>query len=203
MVDVLKRYGIREKRLLAAMGKVRRHVFIPEQYRHHQLAYADRPYPIGIHQTISQPYIVAYMTDRLSVRPGARILEIGTGSGYQAAVLAELGAEVYSIEFHPDLAEHARRVLADEGYASRVTVILGDGHEGLPEHAPYDGIIGTCSPTEVPPKLIEQLKEDGCLIAPVGVPNAQELVIIKKVHGVIEQSPDLPVRFVPMLKRLR
>ena len=198
MVEVLRRYGIRDSRVLSTMGRVRRHLFIPAPLREHGVAYGDHPCPIGRDQTISQPYIVAYMTERLSLQPGERVLEIGTGSGYQAAVLADLGADVYSIEIIPELAAHARQSLVSEGYGDRVYVLSGDGYRGWPEHAPFDAIIATCAPEEVPPALVAQLREDGRMILPVGV-RGQRLVILKKAQGKIEQIDDLPVRFVPMV----
>jgi protein-L-isoaspartate(D-aspartate) O-methyltransferase len=197
MVAVVEAHGVQDERVLAAMGKVRRHAFIPENYRSRD-AYGDHPCPIGHGQTISQPFIVAYMTQRIEVKPGMRILEIGTGSGYQAAVLAELGAEVYSIEIIPELAEHARRVLKAEGYGS-ATVKTGDGYKGWPEHAPFDAIIVTCAPNEIPVELVKQLKEGGRMILPVGS-GIQQLVILEKTGDSFKEIPDLPVRFVPMVK---
>jgi protein-L-isoaspartate(D-aspartate) O-methyltransferase len=196
---VLLRYGIRDERLLAAMGRVRRHCFIPEAYRKHELAYGDHPCPIGGDQTISQPFIVAYMTQCLQLQPGEKILEVGAGSGYQAAVLAELGARVFTVEIRPELADHARRVLAAEGYADRVSVLCGDGYHGWPEHAPYDAVIATCAPEHIPLALIEQLRDGGRMILPVGEWMRQRLILLRKTGGRIEQTEDLPVRFVPMI----
>lgn len=200
MVDVLRRHGIRDERILAAMGKIRRHQFIPPAFREHGNAYGDYPWSIGHGQTISQPFIVAYMTERLSLNPGEKILEIGTGSGYQAAVLAELGADVYTIEIVPDLAAHARAALDQEGYTNGVHVRTGDGHKGWPEHSPFDAIMATCAPEDVPPVLVEQLREGGRMILPVGAWMNQRLVILRKRQGKVEQTDDLPVRFVPMVK---
>jgi protein-L-isoaspartate(D-aspartate) O-methyltransferase len=200
MVKVLKDYGIRDQRVLAAMARVRRHLFIPEGYRTHGEAYGDYPCPIGYGQTISQPFIVAYMTEKIAPGPGETILEIGVGSGYQAAILAELGARVYSVEIIPQLAEHARRVLSEERYGDRVMVLAGDGNKGWPEYAPYDAMIGTCAPVDVPRALVDQLKENGRLILPVGNWMSQRLVILRKVDGCIHQADDLPVRFVPMTR---
>lgn len=197
MVSVVRRQGVKDERVLEAMGKVRRHVFIPEAYRKGD-AYGDHPCPIGYGQTISQPFIVAYMTQRIAVNPGLRILEIGTGSGYQAAVLAELGAEVYSIEIVPELAEHARAVLVAEGYGN-VKVKKGDGYTGWPEYAPFDAIIVTCAPGEIPLALVEQLKDGGRMILPVGS-GIQQLVILEKTGDTFREIPDLYVRFVPMVK---
>lgn len=198
MMMTLRAYGIRDEAVLRAMEKVRRHVFIPQSYRHLCDPYGDHPCPIGYGQTISQPYIVAYMTEKIAPQPGEKILEIGTGSGYQAAILAELGAEVYSIEIIPELAEHARRVLAAEGYTN-VNVLTGDGYKGWPEYAPFDAIIVTCAPEEVPPALVEQLKDGGRMILPLGS-GFQRLVILRKREGKIQLQDDLPVRFVPMVR---
>ncbi|VGO14220.1 Protein-L-isoaspartate O-methyltransferase [Pontiella desulfatans] len=197
MVAVVKAHGVQDDRVLAAMGKVRRHVYIPEAHRGRD-SYGDHPCPIGHGQTISQPFIVAYMTQRIGVKPGMRILEIGTGSGYQAAVLAELEAEVFSIEIVPALADHARGVLAAEGY-STVKVKTGDGYKGWPEHAPFDAIIVTCAPADIPKKLVEQLKDGGRMILPVGT-GIQQLVILEKAGDSFKEIPDLHVRFVPMVK---
>lgn len=201
MVDVLiLAYHVRDSRILAAMAKIRRHEFIPERLRQHGYAYADHPCAIGCDQTISQPYIVAYMTEILALAPGERVLEIGTGSGYQAAVLAEMGARVFSLEIIPELASHAGEVLKREGYANHVQVMIGDGREGWPEHAPYDAIIATCAPTDVPRALVGQLKEGGRFILPVGEWMSQRLVILRKLHNQVVQSDDIPVRFVPMIR---
>jgi len=198
MVAQLKAYHITNTCVLAAMGNVRRHVFIPAAYRDANHAYADAPCPIGCGQTISQPYIVAYMTEKLDLKPGDKVLEIGTGSGYQAAVLSECGADVYTIEIIPELARHARAALDAEGYR-RVHILAGDGHKGWPEYSPFDAIIVTCAPDEVPKTLVDQLKEGGYLIAPVGR-GSQRLVILHKQRGQVEQEEDLPVRFVPMVR---
>jgi len=197
MVRQVRAYGVRDERVLAAMAKVRRHLFIPEEYRSRDDPYGDHPCSIGYGQTISQPFIVAYMTERVNVKPGEKVLEIGTGSGYQAAILAELGAEVYSIEIIPALAEHARRVLAAEGY-DRVHVLTGDGYKGWPEHAPFDVIIVTCAPEEVPQALVEQLKDGGRMILPLGA-GVQRLVVLRKRSGKVSQEEDIMVRFVPMV----
>lgn len=196
MVRQLREYRITNEAVLAAMAKVRRHRFIPESFRALEDAYADSPCPIGFRQTISQPYIVAYMTEKLELRPGEKVLEIGTGSGYQAAVLAECGAHVYTVEIIPELARQAVYVLEAEGY-SRVKMRVGDGSLGWPDHAPYDAILVTCAPSDVPQSLKDQLAEGGRLIAPVGTA-FQRLVILRKRQGRVEEEEDLPVRFVPM-----
>jgi protein-L-isoaspartate(D-aspartate) O-methyltransferase len=199
MVEVLKRYGIRDRRVLAAMGKVRRHLFIPEVHCQHGVAYGDHPWGIGDGQTISQPYIVAYMTEKLRLKPGERVLEIGTGSGYQAAILAGVGVQVFSIEVIPGLAQHAREVLSSEGFSDRVTMMTGDGYQGWPEQAPFDAVIVTCAPEDVPQVLVDQVKEGGRMILPVGASGDQRLVILRKRAGKVKIENDLPVRFVPMV----
>jgi protein-L-isoaspartate(D-aspartate) O-methyltransferase len=198
MVEVLRRYKIQDERVLRAMTKVRRHRYIPEGLRDRVGAYGDHPCPIGYGQTISQPYIVAYMTQHIAPKPGMKILEIGTGSGYQAAVLAELGAAVYSMEIVPELAEHARDVLAAEGYAG-VRVKCGDGYKGWPDQAPFDAVIVTCAPDEIPQALVDQLRDGGRMILPVGS-GVQRLVILEKTGDTFREIPDLYVRFVPMVK---
>ena len=189
--------GVKNHRVLEAMRKVPRHLFIPEAY--HNMAYEDTPVPIGEGQTISQPYIVAYMTDALKIKPTDRVLEVGTGSGYQAAILGELAAEVYTIEVLPDLAERAAALLAELGYPN-VHVRVGDGYLGWPEEAPFDAIILTAAPPEIPEPLLQQLAEGGRLIAPVGV-DFQQLVLIQKKEGRFTRENLLPVRFVPMTGR--
>ncbi len=194
--------GIRHAATLAAMRSVPRHEFVPETYR--DQAYGDHPLPIGHGQTISQPYIVAYMTEILEPGPGMKILEVGTGSGYQAAVLAAIGAEVYSIEIFEELANAARDRLERLGYAN-AAVRHGDGFEGWPEHAPFDAIIVTAAAGFIPPPLIEQLKPEGRMIIPVGsVWGVQSLVLVKKeADGTPTTENLLPVRFVPLLRGLR
>ncbi|WP_372809129.1 protein-L-isoaspartate(D-aspartate) O-methyltransferase [Pontiella sp.] len=196
MVAVVQAYGVTDERVLAAMGTVRRHRYIPEGHRGHD-AYGDHPCPIGHGQTISQPFIVAYMTQRIEVTPGMKVLEIGTGSGYQAAVLAELGAAVFSIERIPELAAHATAILMDEGY-SGVKVKSGDGYKGWPEHAPFDAIVVTCAPAEIPEALKRQLKDGGRMVLPVGA-GVQQLVILEKSGDTFTEIPDILVRFVPMV----
>jgi len=199
MVKVLKRYRIKDKRVLSAMNKVQRHLYIPEPFRLRYNPYGDHPCPIGYGQTISQPYIVAYMTEKLNLTAGEKVLEVGTGSGYQAAILAELGVKVYSIEVVGQLAEHARTVLTSEGYKS-VKIRHGDGYQGWAEFAPYDAIIGTCAPKNIPTALKDQLKEGGRMILPVGS-TWQRLIIVRKRGGTFQIEKDLNVRFVPMVKR--
>jgi protein-L-isoaspartate(D-aspartate) O-methyltransferase len=197
MVEQVRALGVADGRVLGALGRVRRHLYVPEAYRRRADPYGDHPCSIGHGQTISQPFIVAYMTERMGIERGEKVLEIGTGSGYQAAVLAELGAEVYSIEIIPELSEHARAVLAGEGYGS-VRVLTGDGYRGWPEHAPFDAILVTCAPEEVPGALVAQLRDGGRMIVPVG-DDLQRLVILRKKGDRVERVDDLPVRFVPMV----
>lgn len=197
MLRQLRAYRVTDERILNTMARVRRHVYIPEQLREKADPYGDHPCPIGHGQTISQPYIVAYMTERMELKQNEKVLEIGTGSGYQAAVLAEMGVDVFTIEIVPDLADHAGRALKDEGYDG-AHVITGDGYQGLPEHAPFDAIIVTCAPEEVPPALTEQLKEGGRMILPMGT-HLQHLVILRKQNGRVMQKHDIAVRFVPMV----
>lgn len=198
MVQQLRAYGSKDERVLKAMTTVWRHKFIPEEYLGVAPPYGNHPCHIGYNQTISQPYIVAYMTEKLNIQTGEKVLEIGTGSGYQAAILAELGAKVYSIEIIPELANHARKALTTEGY-EQVKVLTGDGYKGWPEHSPFDAIIVTCAPEDIPQALVNQLKEGGRMILPLGV-YMQRLVILRKKSGRIEKIDDLPVRFVPMVR---
>ena len=192
--EQLKARDIRNDRVLNAMLTVPRHLFIPESARGG--AYGDFPVPIGNGQTISQPYIVAFMTQALEVGPGDRVLEIGTGSGYQAAVLSVLAKEVFTIEIIEPLAARARATLQDLGYRN-VEVRAGNGYLGWPEHAPFDRIIVTAAPDQVPPALIEQLKIGGLMAIPVGVDD-QELRILRRLPTGMETLTTLPVRFVPM-----
>lgn len=188
--------AIHDERVLAAMLATPRHEFVPENLRRD--AYRDSPLPIGHRQTISQPSLVAYMTEQLRPGPADRVLEIGTGSGYQAAVLAPLVAEVYTIEIVEPLGRQARETLARLGYTN-VHTLIGDGHAGWPEAAPFDAVIVTCAPDAIPQPLIDQLKEGGRMIIPVGPQNdLQDLYLLEKRGGEIVRQAILPVRFVPM-----
>jgi protein-L-isoaspartate(D-aspartate) O-methyltransferase len=192
----IQRRGIDDQRVLQAMLKVERHLFVPESYR--PMAYADRPLPIGEGQTISQPYIVALMTYHLHLKPEDRVLEIGTGSGYQAAVLAELAQEVYSIEIIDQLARSAQERLQALGYKN-VWVKHGDGFYGWPEHAPYDAIMITCATPTIPERLVEQLRDGGRMILPLGdEPFVQSLTVVTKQGDKIDKKPITNVVFVPM-----
>jgi protein-L-isoaspartate(D-aspartate) O-methyltransferase len=187
--------GVRDARVLAALRTVPRHLFVPEQMLPY--AYTDQPLPIGHRQTISQPYIVAFMTEALELKPKDRVLEIGTGSGYQAAVLAELVREVYSIEIVEPLAKESEERLMRMGYEN-LKLRIGDGYRGWPEAAPFDAIMVTAAPDHIPPALIDQLAEGGRLVVPVGR-FYQELVRVRRTAKGIKQEELLPVRFVPMV----
>lgn len=187
--------GVSDPRVVQAMEQVPRHEFVPAGERAH--AYDDRPLPIGHGQTISQPYVVAFMTEQLAPKPTDRVLEIGTGSGYQAAVLSRLVAEVFSIEIIEPLAKRATADLARLGYTN-VRVRPGDGYQGWPDASPFDAIIVTCAPNHVPEPLVTQLKDGGRMIIPVGEAGAQELVLLEKRAGRLERKAVLPVLFVPM-----
>lgn len=196
MVDTqIEARGISDPATLEAMRTVPRHEFLPLRLR--QEAYADYPLPIGHGQTISQPYIVAFMTEAIRPQPGEKILEIGAGSGYQAAILAQMGADVYTIEIVEPLAEMARQTLERLGYRN-ARVMHGDGYRGWPEHAPFDAIVVTCAPDKIPTDLVAQLKDGGRMIIPVGGGMDQELVLLRKQGDKIEKQSVLPVRFVPM-----
>lgn len=187
---------IQNQRVLEAMRNVPRHEFVPEAMR--TLAYTDEPLPIGHGQTISQPYIVAVMTEAIDPQPGERILEIGTGSGYQAAVLAAMGAQVFSIEIVRPLGEKAEKDLRRLGY-DQVKVRIGDGYAGWPDEAPFDAVIVTCAPENIPRPLVDQLKVGGRMIIPVGAEGGrQELYLLKKQADGLRKTAVLPVRFVPM-----
>lgn len=197
LVETVRAQGIADEKVLEAIGAVPRHEFVPEEIR--AWAYLDRPLPIGHDQTISQPYIVALMTELLRVRKGQRILEVGTGSGYQAAVLAHLGAEVHSIEIVPELAARAARDLERLGYA-KARVYEGDGFLGRPDASPFDGVIITCAVDEVPPPLVGQLKTGGRIVLPLGDSlNYQDLTVVtKRKNGKLERRAVTGVIFVPM-----
>jgi len=187
--------GVKDPLVLKAMREVPRHLFVPEKYRSE--AYDDHPLPIGYGQTISQPYIVAFMTEQLRLKGGEKVLEIGTGSGYQSAVLAGIAGEVYTIEIICELANSAQKRLEELGYKN-VYLRCADGYRGWPEKAPFDAIIVTAAPDHIPQPLIDQLKPGGRMIIPVGK-YFQELVLVKKLaNGRIEKQAVLPVRFVPM-----
>jgi protein-L-isoaspartate(D-aspartate) O-methyltransferase len=186
--------GVKDERVLAALTRVPRHELVPAELR--ESAYEDRPLPIGLGQTISQPYVVAYMTEVLRLTGSERVLEVGTGSGYQAAVLAELAKEVYTIEIVPELAERARADLARLGYRN-VQVRLGDGYRGWPEHAPFDAIIVTAAPGHVPQPLVDQLAVGGRMVLPVGSWE-QELLLVERDAQGVHRERLIDVRFVPM-----
>jgi protein-L-isoaspartate(D-aspartate) O-methyltransferase len=195
VLDQLARRGIEDTRVLAAMRSVPRHRFVPDRLE--DFAYDDRPLPICYGQAISQPFMVARMTEALQLQGGERVLEIGTGSGYQAAVLAELARRVYSIEIVPELAAGARRVLAEAGY-DNVEVREGNGHFGWPGRAPFPRIIVTAAPPEIPRTLVDQLAVGGRMVLPVGV-GAQEIVLVSLTADGVREERALPVRFVPMV----
>ena len=194
--EQIRRRGITDARVLEAMRAVPRHRFVPEPLQH--LAYADRPLPIGQGQTISQPFIVAYMTEALEVRPAHRVLEIGTGSGYQAAVLSRLVREVDTIEIVPELARRATATLKALGYVN-VRVREGDGYAGWPEQAPFARIMVTAAPEKVPQPLIDQLANGGRMVIPVGDREQWLTVIEKTPRGVVERRT-IPVAFVPLMR---
>ena len=202
MVRVLLSYHwpqVSDQRVIAAMGAVPRHRFVPDKYR--SQAYDDTPLPIGSGQTISQPYIVALMSELLQTRPGDRVLEIGTGSGYQAAVLADMGCTVYTIEIFQELGTSAAGRLKGMGYEN-AEVKVADGYFGWKDHAPYDAIVVTCAATHVPPALIEQLKSGGRICVPVGPAfGTQDLVVVtKQPDGTVRSRSIIPVRFVPLVR---
>lgn len=192
----IRERGIEDPEILAAFEKVRRHRFVPERLK--KYAYQDRALPIGEGQTISQPYIVAFMTRAIEPKKTDRVLEIGTGSGYQAAILGELCGRVYTIEIVESLGKSARKTLSEEGYEN-VCVKIGDGYKGWPEHAPFDAIIVTCAPTKIPEPLKEQLTEGGRMVIPVGQSYDQNLVLLEKKEGKLVEKQILPVLFVPMV----
>ncbi|MHC5082708.1 MAG: protein-L-isoaspartate(D-aspartate) O-methyltransferase [Planctomycetota bacterium] len=200
MVDSIRRhYELTDERVLAAMAAVPRHWFVSDGYQ--RRAYIDSPLPIGHGQTISQPFIVAYMTHLLAPDENKKVLEVGTGLGYQAAVLSELVAQVYTIEIVKPLGEQAAENFQLHGYTN-IHAKVGDGYKGWPRHAPFDGIIVTCAPDHIPPDLIEQLKPGGIMVIPVGGRySVQELVVVtKNAEGKIHRESKLPVRFVPLTR---
>lgn len=193
--EQLVKRGIKSNSVLEAMRTVERHRFVPKSQI--MEAYSDTPLPIGYGQTISQPYIVAFMTETLDLKPTDNVLEIGTGSGYQAAILSRICNQVYTIEIVPQLGSRADSLLHTLHY-SNVAVRIGDGYQGWPEAAPFDAIIVTCSPDHIPKPLQDQLKEGGRLIIPVGDRYVQELVLATKIKGKLKTQNKLPVLFVPM-----
>ena len=195
LVEVLKSQGLTSRTVLDALLKVPRHKFVPASHRNR--SYENRALPISHDQTITQPYIDGYMTEVADIAPGDKVLEIGTGSGYQAAVLAEVAKEVYSIEIVPPLADSARNVLRELGYKN-VQVKTGNGYLGWPEHAPFDAIIVTAAPEEVPQALVDQLAVGGTMVVPVGSGFQQMVIITRRESGVVERRT-IPVAFVPMV----
>lgn len=197
MVELLKKRGIKDENVLKAMLKVPRHLFVPEAFIHY--AYDDSALPIGFSQTISQPFTVAYMTELLEVKPGDKILEVGTGSGYQAAILAEMGVKVFTIERNAVLLRNAMNLLKKLGYVNIVGMV-GDGSIGWKEFAPYDGIIVTAAAPKVPKSLLEQLKIGGRLVIPIGDMEIQELYMIKKIsENEFETKKKFGFKFVPLI----
>lgn len=191
--------GVKDPLVIKAMRTVPRHLFIPDD--NPSYAYLDEPRPIGEGQTISQPYIVAFMTEQLKLKPNDKVLEIGTGSGYQAAILAQIVDSVYTIEIIPELAQRAKEVIKELNY-NNVVVIEGDGYNGWPSKAPFDAIIVTAAPSKIPPPLLEQLKDGGRMVLPVGE-YVQELVVVNKNKNGISMENVLPVRFVPMTGKIQ
>jgi len=193
--EQIKARGVKDSAVLAAMLSVERHLFVPEAYQFK--AYDDCPLPIGEGQTISQPYIVAYMTEILNLSGDEKVLEIGTGSGYQAAILGKVAKEVYTIEVIEKLGKKAELLLKELEYKN-IEVKIGDGYQGWKEKAPFDAIIVTCAPTHIPEALKEQLADDGIMVIPVGQRQAQKIVVLTKKKGKLKQKQVIAVRFVPM-----
>lgn len=191
----IKFRGVKDTAVLKAMRRVARHKFVPQQFQ--RFAYRDRPLPIGYNQTISQPYIVALMTSLAKIKKGERVLEIGTGSGYQAAILAEICDSVYTIEIIEELGRTARKRLKQLGY-NNIKVKIGDGYKGWKEYSPFDAIIVTAAPPQIPAALKHQLAENGRMVIPVG-DRRQELKLLKKQDGKLKEESIIPVRFVPMI----
>lgn len=196
VAEQIKARGVTDPLVLKAMSIVPRHRFVPKVHR--VLAYTDRPLPIGYDQTISQPFIVARMSELLGLKAGQKVLEVGTGSGYQAAVLAQMGVSVFSIEIVPQLGRQAKKILETLGYRN-IQVKVGDGYQGWPDQAPFDGIIVTCAPSHIPTALQDQLAEGGRMVIPVGPSQGvQQLVLLRKTKGEIFKEKIFDVRFVPM-----
>ncbi len=192
----LKGRGIHDQAILDAFGKICRHNFVPDEFR--DRAYEDNPLPIGFDQTISQPYIVAYMLEKLALDKQMRVLEIGTGSGYQTALLSCLCSEVYSVDINPELAKRARELLAQEGFRN-IMVKVANGYEGYKKYAPFDRIIVSCAPVNIPLALVEQLGEGGKMIIPAGLAYAQKLYLIEKENDIVIHRELIAVRFVEMM----
>jgi len=197
MLRVLRMHGLTDDRVMKAVSRVPRHLFIPGGLQGMADPYGDHPCPIGHGQTISQPFVVAYMVSGLGIEPGMRVLEVGSGCGYAAAVLLELGAEVFGMEAVPDLKDHSERVLASLGY-SGFHVITGDGSLGWPGGGPFDRILVSCAPETIPRALVEQMAAPGRMILPLGPSYDQRLVVVDKSSSGVTVKDDLPVRFVPM-----
>jgi len=197
LIDSLRTKGIKDERVLEAMNRVPRHVFMDNAFLHH--AYQDKAFPISSGQTISQPYTVAVQTELLEIKKHDKVLEIGTGSGYQAAILVEMGARVYTIERHKELYARAQKILGKLGYDAHF--FFGDGYQGKPQYGPFDAILITAAISEIPDELIEQLKPGGCIVAPVGGSHSQVMTRIKKTEeGELEKSTHGLFVFVPMLE---
>ena len=198
--EQIKKRGIKDQDVLDAILEVKRHEFVPDNLQ--RLAYSDNPLPIGYDQTISQPYIVAYMTEHLDVKKNHKVLEIGTGSGYQSAVLSIIASEVYTIEIVEPLGIKAKEILKNNNY-NNVTVKIGDGYQGWKEEAPFDRIMVTAAPKKIPDMLVAQIKNGGKMIIPFGEnSSSQHLWIIEKdIKGNVEEKKILPVRFVPMVNK--
>ncbi len=198
IAEQIRGRGIRDRKVLRAMERVPRHEFVPEPYRPY--AYEDRPLPIGEGQTISQPYIVALMTESLGLAGGERVLEVGTGSGYQTAVLAEIAGEVYTVEINPDLSDRASRELAERGYAN-IRFKVADGYFGWKDHAPYDAVLVSFAADEMPPPLVDQLRDGGRIVIPLGTEGqTQSLMLGEKKGGALDLRKITDVLFVPMLR---
>lgn len=193
--EQIEKRGIKDEKVLDTMKRVPRHLFVPEEFRIH--SYEDHPLPIGEEQTISQPFIVAYMTELLELNKNCRVLEIGTGSGYQSAILAEIAKEVYTVELIESLSLKAQEVLSSLGYKN-IKFLIGDGTYGWKEFSPYQRIIVTAASPRVPPALIEQLSNNGILVIPIGT-YSQEIVRIKKRGEKVDEEVLIPVRFVPLI----